>query len=256
MSQVVIPTSNIKNPIRSLTPNDAKPFEAAARQGRFTGDAFGDIAGEYDPGVGYYGGFGGTSGEGNFIRQSPSDVLPEGEGFDALNSVLEQALQQGKKGEWTENGSNPNVLQTYRVCGLNYTSDSTPWCAGFVSWALETAGIQNPRTLGSQVFRNYGAEVDWRTWEEVRPNDIVVFKSRSRSGGHVGFFRGYNPNTNRVAILGGNQSDKVKISNFTVTGSLMVVSIKRNWTVSEDFDFPIIGTDIASGTLESYASTR
>jgi len=256
MSQVVIPSSNLNNPARSLTQSDAQPFEAAARQSRFTGEAFGDIAGEYDPGVGFYGGFGGASGEGNFVRQSPSETLPEGEGFDALNSVLEQTLTQGNNGEWTENGSNPNVLQTYRVCGLNYTSDSTPWCAGYVSWVLETAGISNPRTLGSQIYRNYAAEVDWRTWEEVRPNDIIVFKSRSSPGGHVGFFRGYNPNTNRVAILGGNQSNKVKISNFLVTGSLYVVNVKRNWAVPEEFDFPIIGNDVASGSLESYASTR
>lgn len=258
MSQVVIPTTNIRSPVRVVTPTDAIPFEAAARQAQFTGAAFGDIAGEYDPGVGYYGGFGGTSGEGNFVRQSPSETLPAGEGFDALNSVLEQTIQQGNAGAWNEQGTpgNPNVLLTYRVCGLNYTSDQTPWCAGYVSWVLETAGISNPRTLGSQAYRTYGAEVDWRTWEQVRPNDIVVFKSRSSPGGHVGFFRGYNPNTNRVAILGGNQSNKVKISNFQVTGSLYVVNVKRNWAIPENFDFPIIGNDIASGSLESYASTR
>jgi uncharacterized protein (TIGR02594 family) len=254
MSQVVIPTSNIQSPIRSLTPNDALPFEAASRQSKFTGASFGDIAGEFDPGVGYYGGFGGSSGEGNFIRQSPSDVLPEGEGFSALNSILEQTLAASTS--WSENGSNPNILQTYRVCGFNYTSDQTPWCAGYVSWVLETAGIQNPRSLGSQVYARYGAEVDWRTWEEVRPNDIVVFRSRTRSGGHVGFFRGYNPNTNRVAILGGNQANTVKISNFSVSGDLMVINVKRNWAVPPEFDFPIIGNDVASGSLESYASTR
>lgn len=254
MSQVVIPTSNLRNPIRALTPTDTLPFEAAARQSRFTGAGFGDIAGEYDPGVGYYGAGGGASGEGNFVRQSPSDVLPEGEGFEAINSILEQTLEQSSA--WQENGSNPNILQTYRVCGSNFTSDQTPWCAGYVSWVLDTAGIQNPRTLGSQVYRNYGAEVDWRTWENVRANDIVVFKSRTRSGGHVGFFRGYNPNTNRVAILGGNQSNTVKISNFAVTGDLMVVNVKRNWAIPEDYDFPIIGSDVASGSLEDYSSTR
>jgi hypothetical protein len=139
------------------------------------------------PGSGYYGASGGAGSEGNFIQYTaPANELPQGEGFMELNNILESA----QKSNWKERGNpgNPNIVQTYRVCGNGSSSDQVPWCAAFVSWALFTAGIKTIKSLSSLAFVNYGSEVDWRTWENVRANDIVVFRSRARSGGPCWLF--------------------------------------------------------------------
>lgn len=257
MCQVVIPSSPVVNPSITITETDTAAFAQGLRATRNTGEGFGDIAGVSDPASGFYGAGGGAGGEGNFVQYTePDQVLPEGEGFDAINSVLEQNLRQN----WSEAGTpgNPNILACYEVCNQSYRGDNTPWCAGYVSYVLNAAGLQSLRSLSSQAYKRYGSEIDWRTWENVRANDIVILTNRnSPSRGHVGFFRGYNPRTGRVQVLGGNQSDTVKLSNFLVRGNtLQVTSVKRNWTIPSRFDFPIIDENLASGNLESYASTR
>jgi hypothetical protein len=51
-----------------------------------------------------------------------------------------------------------------------------------------------------------------------RKGDIVVLRTgrarRGRSGNHVGIFQGFVGN--KVAVLGGNQSNRVKVSYFPV----------------------------------------
>ena len=257
MCQVVIPVSPVVNPSITITDTDTTAFAQGLRATRNTGEGFGDIAGVADPASGFYGAPGGAGNQGNFVQYTePDQVLPQGEGFTAINSVLEQNLRQ----DWTEKGTpgNPNILSCYEVCNQSFKGDSTPWCAGYVSYVLNAAGLQSLRTLSSQGYKKYGSEIDWRTWENVRANDIVILTNiNDPRRGHVGFFRGYNPKTRRVQMLGGNQSDKVKLSNFLVRGkSLHVTSVKRNWTVPEKFDFPIVDENLASGSLESYASTR
>jgi uncharacterized protein (TIGR02594 family) len=85
--------------------------------------------------------------------------------------------------------------------------DSTPWCAAFVNWCLIQAGKPSLNTAWARSFLNYGTPT-------TTPNrgDIVVFERGD--GGHVGFFDSYTPNGN-ILVLGGNQSDQVKYSEYS-----------------------------------------
>jgi len=252
---VYVPRTILRNPSVSPPVEDTETLNDSLASTRMTGADYGDISGESDPGFGFYGAPGGGSVAGNYVQyQAPESPLPQGQGFLELNSLLEGTLES----DWKERGKPGNslILTAYSACGFEFEDDKTPWCAAFVSWALIDTGIAALKTLSSQAYASYAQEINWRTWENVRANDIVVFKSRTRSGGHVGFFRGYNPSTGRVAILGGNQSDTVKISNFKVNGNLYVKTVRRNWLVPEKFDFPIIDTKLATGPLEDYSSTR
>ena len=196
-------------------------------------DADGDIRNNTDAGYGYYGAPGGAGNEGTYVQYN----VPEGgEGqFIDLENKLNAALKQN----WKENGSNPFILDAYKVCGLVRNNDKLPWCSAFMSYILYYSGFSSLKSLSSQAYRSYGQEVDWRTWKNVRRNDIVVFRSRTRNGGHVGFARGYDPATNRVEVLGGNQRDTVKLSRITVRGNLYVTNIRRGWQVPEKFDVPL-----------------
>lgn len=175
-----------------------------------------------------------------------------------LNDQLRVELGRAQGGLWKESdGPNQNAITINKTIvwarhnPLSLPGKGIPWCSSFISWVLDQAGIQAPRTASSQYWRNYGTEVGIRNWEDARMNDIIVFRYNNGLG-HVGFYRGYNKTTNRVNILGGNQGDDLNIKSFS-TGK--VVAIKRNWTVPTAFDKPnYITVDAPSGG--SYEDTR
>ena len=88
------------------------------------------------------------------------------------------------------------------------------WCAAFVSWALFTAGIPTLQTMSSQGWYNWGSEVDWRDTANIRKWDVVIFKSKKRSGGHIGFIQEITSN-GVIKVLGGNPGNNAKVSNYS-----------------------------------------
>ncbi|WP_019617196.1 SH3 domain-containing C40 family peptidase [Psychromonas ossibalaenae] len=84
-------------------------------------------------------------------------------------------------------------------------NDETAWCSAFVNWCVESSGYEGTDSAWAR---------DWLNWGERTNNpekgDIVVF-SRG-DGGHVGFY--IEENNNEIIVLGGNQSNAVKISPY------------------------------------------
>ena len=81
----------------------------------------------------------------------------------------------------------------------------TPWCAAFVNGILRRQGHAPNNSNVAYNFRKYGIGVT-----NPKKGDIVVFRS------HVGIFVGFVKRNGKiyVAVLGGNQSNRVKISYF------------------------------------------
>lgn len=77
-----------------------------------------------------------------------------------------------------------------------------PWCAAFVNGILRAAGHSGSGSNKAISFAKYK-----RPTRSPKRGDIVVFRS------HVGFFQSFAGN-GRVAVLGGNQSNRVKVSYF------------------------------------------
>ena len=89
--------------------------------------------------------------------------------------------------------------------------DETPWCAAFIGWTLEKSGIPSIRSARARSYEHWGIELD-----EPKVGCLAVFyrNSRSSGNGHIGYFVGKNPNGS-IRICGGNQSDSVRISNYS-----------------------------------------
>lgn len=85
--------------------------------------------------------------------------------------------------------------------------DETPWCATFVSAVLELGGIVSARSAWARSYLNWGDELD-----QAAVGAIAVL-SRGDHSGHVAFVVGRDAAGN-VMLLGGNQSDMVKVSAF------------------------------------------
>jgi uncharacterized protein (TIGR02594 family) len=97
-------------------------------------------------------------------------------------------------------------------------ADQTAWCAVFVGAILKRSGLEYKKTASSRAYSSYGTEVygqDPADLIDLRQGDMVVFyRNGIGSGlGHIGFATGgYSSDT--IRILGGNQGDTLKVSNF------------------------------------------
>lgn len=104
-------------------------------------------------------------------------------------------------------GSNSRIEEYLRTTGKN-TTDETPWCSAFVNWVMSQAGYKGTNSALAHSWADWGDPVAPGTL-----GSIVVF-TRGK-GGHVGFCVGYDSRTGNIKLLGGNQSDKVRISNYS-----------------------------------------
>lgn len=106
---------------------------------------------------------------------------------------------------------NPEVLKYFNALGFDgeKLKDETAWCAAFANWVLKESGLQYQNTLNARSFLKIGAPVDVPKIGDV----VVLWRKRKNSvWGHVGFFIRETPDF--IYILGGNQSDRVKVSAY------------------------------------------
>jgi len=116
-------------------------------------------------------------------------------------------------------GENAFILECHATTTLCAKEDEVPWCSAFVNWCVKRAGV-----LGT----NSAAAISWLKWgvalEEPREGCVVVLRQKikgadketgSSSGNHVAFFQKLEGG--RIFLLGGNQSDSVKVSSFGLT---------------------------------------
>lgn len=168
---------------------------------------------------------------------SSTVIITTGTGvFIELAKNIDLCLNEAKQGLWKENGKNPRILACYDAVGIAQASDSVPWCAAFAGALMKKVGARAIRTLSSLAYKGYGEAVPIGDPTKYRLNDVVVF-SRS-GGGHIGFFRGYNPSNGSLLIAGGNQSDNLTEVGFRSNG-MPVVYVGRAWEIPKEYDVPV-----------------
>lgn len=113
---------------------------------------------------------------------------------------------------------NPTILSLLDIAdgqadgrGLQgIADDETPWCASFVSAVLELAGIQSARSAWARSYLNWGHPLNGPAV------GAIAVLERGPKSGHVAFVVGRNVDEH-LLLLGGNQSDMVKVSAFPVS---------------------------------------
>lgn len=106
------------------------------------------------------------------------------------------------------------IVKYHATTTLKATSDEVPWCSAFANWCIQRAGLKGTGLANARSWLTWGKRL-----EEPREGCIVVFKRGSNpTSGHVAFFVGMDGNYLRV--LGGNQSDCVKVSRYPVADVL------------------------------------
>lgn len=130
--------------------------------------------------------------------------------------------------------SNPNIIKYHSATGA-WTSaaaaankvpddaDAVPWCASFVEWCIESAGVKPRGSAGAAA---------WLTWgkpSQPRYGAVAVVKTyiNDKWQNHVGFLHAWTDT--HVHLLGGNQSNMVKISAFARNAPKQVL-LGIRWT--------------------------
>jgi len=128
------------------------------------------------------------------LKKKPKEIYEEASFYEGLNE-------------------NKNRKSIKRLIGIDPVE--VPWCAAFINAILEREGYLGTNDNRAKSFRDYGVKV---STPEV--GDIVVFRS------HVGIFVEYKQinDTLYIGVLGGNQSNSVKISYFPVKN---IITIRR-----------------------------
>lgn len=86
----------------------------------------------------------------------------------------------------------------------------TPWCGAFVGAVLKRAGKDVPTGyMKAASWKGAGKKVSLK---KARKGDVVIV--RTKYGNHVGFYAGQK--NGKVLLLGGNQSNQVKISGYRI----------------------------------------
>lgn len=109
--------------------------------------------------------------------------------------------------------SNPRIIEYHQATSLKAQDDRTPWCAAFVSWVLEQAGIRSTRSAWAKSYLDWGSALD-----HPRVGAITVFHRGAgppsgRGPGHVGFF--LEERGESILLLGGNQRNHVNIEAYS-----------------------------------------
>ena len=112
-------------------------------------------------------------------------------------------------------GNNPRIVMYHNTTqAWSGTDDSVAWCSSFVNYCVEQAGLLGTGSQSAQSWKDWGHNV----MDDPREGDIVVWRRGADPKGHVGFY--YADQGDRIAVLGGNQSNRIRISSYPKDGKL------------------------------------
>lgn len=111
------------------------------------------------------------------------------------------------------------ILEYHKTTTLKATTDETSWCSSFVNWVMIQAGYRGTNSAAAKSWLEWGQPLT-----APREGAITVIKRKgaardsatgSSSGYHVAFY--VSSSATHVRLLGGNQRDWVRYSNYPVS---------------------------------------
>ena len=116
---------------------------------------------------------------------------------------------------------NPAIMAMLKLDAKWPSNDEVPWCSAFANYIAWLCRQPRSKSLLARSWLNVGVGIDL---DQAEPGDIVVIKrgkgeqpgpEDTKAPGHVGFYAGRSGPL--IEILGGNQSDTVKVSRYPAT---------------------------------------
>jgi len=121
---------------------------------------------------------------------------------------------------------NPQIMAMLNLDMSWPQNDEVPWCSAFANYVCWLLRLPRSKDLRARSWLTVGKGVHL---DRAEPGDIVILKRGKGdqpgpevidAPGHVGFYAGRF--SDYIEVLGGNQSDTVKVSRYPVSNLLGV----------------------------------
>ena len=155
----------------------------------------------------------------------PNNMIMPGETPGDIKRMIDIALQQVGYHERNSDGSLGRGNHT--KFGAWYGMDGQPWCAMFVSWAADQAGLLGnvvPKhaytPTGAKAYMQKGLYAPRESGYQPREGDAIYFFSKEKGRiGHVGIVVAYDPENQRVYTVEGNTSNAVRVRHYDINST-------------------------------------
>jgi len=140
-----------------------------------------------------------------------------------LVDLLLKALSQVGVTEIVGESDNPRILDYFEKSGHSWVkNDELAWCSAFINWVAKLTGYEYTKRLNARSWLDVGEEI-----QDPHIGDLVIFwrKSKSSVYGHVGLF--ISQEGQYIHVLGGNQSNRVRISKYSKSQLLGYRRLKK-----------------------------
>jgi uncharacterized protein (TIGR02594 family) len=120
------------------------------------------------------------------------------------------------------NVDNPQIMAMLKLDMKWPSGDEVPWCSAFVNYVCWLLRLPRSKDLRARSWLTVGRSIPLG---DAEPGDIIILQRGKGeqpgpdvidAPGHVGFFAGWDGESDgAIEILGGNQSNTVKISRYS-----------------------------------------
>jgi uncharacterized protein (TIGR02594 family) len=133
-------------------------------------------------------------------------------------------------GEVSGSTANPMILAMLKLDSDWPEDDSVPWCSAFMNYIAWLCRLPRSKSLRARSWLMVGRPVLGPAMVPEIGDVVILKRGHGKqpgpeivdAPGHVGFFAGMDGDN--VLILGGNQSDTVKVSTYPVA---RILGIRR-----------------------------
>ena len=139
-----------------------------------------------------------------------------------MNDLLSLALDEFGVKEIVGKEHSQRVLQYAKDLGWKWvTTDEIPWCSVFMNWIAMKGGYIRSNSAAARSWLKVGELIS-----KPEKGCVVVFKrGNSTWQGHVALY--INEMGNKTNVLGGNQSNQVKISPYNTSSILGYIRLPK-----------------------------
>lgn len=105
----------------------------------------------------------------------------------------------------------PRIIEYAKHTTLKATSDEVPWCSAFANFVVSSAGFTGTNSAAARSWLSWGIPP-----AKPIPGCLVIIDRHddtNPNAAHVTFLEKDNGN-GTIACIGGNQGDRVKLSNY------------------------------------------
>jgi uncharacterized protein (TIGR02594 family) len=146
-----------------------------------------------------------------------------------MQDLFQLALTQYGIWEHAGRNNNPEILKYFHEIGETWVAnDETAWCSAFVNWLAKKCGYEYSGKLTARSWLDVGYSV-----EQPEVGDLVIFWRENPDSwkGHVGLY--VRQSKSNVYVLGGNQSNQVRISAYPKS---RLLGYRRLIKIKPDYD--------------------